>query len=98
MDVKQAVRTAKQYVAELFADEKPDNIGLEEVYLDDAACQWVVTIGFSRPWDQPLNALAVFGRGDTSSSRPRSFKVVRVTDDDDGQVVSVKARPEFKAP
>ena len=30
MDVKQAVQTAKEHVAEIFADESIANIGLEE--------------------------------------------------------------------
>ena len=35
MDVKQAVRTAKEHVVELFADEPIENVGLEEVEFDE---------------------------------------------------------------
>ncbi|MBV8203134.1 MAG: hypothetical protein JOZ15_21170 [Acidobacteria bacterium] len=49
IDVKEAVRAAKTFVADILASEKVTNIGLEEVKLDDA--QWLVTLGFSRPWD-----------------------------------------------
>ena len=52
MDVKEAVRTAKDYLTDLFVDEEVVNIGLEEVVFDDATNRWSITIGFSRPWDQ----------------------------------------------
>ncbi len=50
MDVKEAVRTAKKYVAELFTDETIANGGLEEVEFNNTSNNWEVTIGFSRPW------------------------------------------------
>ena len=52
MDVKEAVRTAKEYLAELFAEETITDVGLEEVVFDDASNEWNITIGFSRPWSQ----------------------------------------------
>lgn len=51
MDVKEAVRMARKYTAELFADDGIENLGLEEVVFDDEEKAWKVTIGFSRPWD-----------------------------------------------
>jgi len=51
VDVKEAVRAAKTFVADILSAEKVTNIGLEEVRLDDD--QWLVTVGFSRPWDYP---------------------------------------------
>ncbi len=52
MDVKEAVRTAKEYLTDLYAEEEIVNVGLEEVRYDDNDDKWYVTIGFSRPWDQ----------------------------------------------
>ena len=52
MDVKEAVATAKSYVADLFAEENFSDLGLEEVSLDEQADQWVVTLGFARPWER----------------------------------------------
>jgi hypothetical protein len=52
MDVKEAVATAKSYVADLFAEENFSDLGLEEVSLDQQADQWVVTLGFARPWER----------------------------------------------
>ncbi len=90
MEVKEAVTLAKQKVLELFADEKPANIGLEEVELDDRAGQWVVTVGFSRPWDEPRYSLAALAQ---SAYPRRSYKIVRIADAS-GQVVSIKNREE----
>ena len=76
MEVKEAVRLAKEYVADLFEDEQIENVGLEEVVFDEALDSWRVTIGFSRPWDRkgPLaTALAERGAG-------RSYEMVRIGD------------------
>ncbi|MDE2823628.1 MAG: hypothetical protein OXK79_09000, partial [Chloroflexota bacterium] len=87
MDVKAAVKIAKSQVADLFADEEIEDIGLEEVELDDSSDTWIVTIGFSRPWDRKttLNvALAERRRG-------RSYKVLHI-ESTGGNVVSLKDR------
>ena len=57
MDVKEAVRMAKEYLVELFAEESISDVGLEEVKFEDPSNKWNITIGFSRPWDQK-NSLA----------------------------------------
>jgi len=53
MDVMEAIATAKQYVAEIYAEEAVTNLGLEEVEHSVQAGQWIVTLGFSRPWNTP---------------------------------------------
>ena len=88
MDVKDAVRTAKDYLAELFVDEEVVNIGLEEVWYDYESDKWHVTIGFSRPWDRKhpfAGALSEAGRPD------RSYKEICI-DDDSGNIDSLKVR------
>ena len=52
MDVKEAVRTAKEYLSDLYEGEQIMNVGLEEVVFEDRLNSWRVTIGFSRPWDR----------------------------------------------
>ena len=87
MDVKQAVRTAKEHVVELFADEPIENVGLEEVEFDELNQVWAITIGFSR------------FRGDRSDDNvivralrnQRDFKIVRI-EDETGRVQSLKHR------
>ena len=76
MDVKEAVRTAKEYLGELFADEQIMNVGLEEVKFEDPSHHWNITIGFSRPWDQKNVLATALGEGRPS----RSFKVLRIND------------------
>ena len=96
MDVKEAARTAREYITDLFADENVKHIGLEEVEFDHVAEVWNITIGFSRPWELPKDP----PKGFTSvleelkpplSSTQRSYKIVRVRDDD-GYVISVTNR------
>ncbi len=87
MNVQEAVRAAKAFVAETFAEETPTNIGLEEVEFDERGGVWRVTIGFSRPWQQ-VNGLGLTAGGFT---KPRSYKVVTVSDQD-GKVLSIKNR------
>ena len=80
MDVKEAVRTAKTYLIELFEGEQIMNVGLEEVVFDRMSKEWKITIGFSRPWNQKnvfANALGD-GRAD------RSYKVLRINNDSGG--------------
>lgn len=87
LSVRLAVEIAKRHVQEVFNDENLSNLGLEEIEFDDGKDEWVVTVGFSRPWDNPQNALAALAK----SVPLRSFKVVRINDLTQ-QVVSVKNR------
>ena len=88
MNVKEAVTTAKAYVADIFSDEQPTNIGLEEIVFDDRAGAWKITIGFSRPWNTAKNALtALTGSVDLG----RTLKVLTISNDD-GRVLSITAR------
>jgi hypothetical protein len=87
VDVKEAVRTALDYVSELFVDEDISHLGLEEVEYDEAADQWQVTVGFSRPWDYPTSSLAVLSGGINGPAR--SYKKLTIAGD---KVVSVKSR------
>ena len=94
MDVKEAVRTARKYIANLFADEGVEYVGLEEVEFDDSASVWNVTIGFYRSWDLPKPKPLLPGLEVQESPPPlkrRSYKIVRIHDRD-GQVISVMNR------
>ena len=85
MDVKEAAKLAKEYVADLFRDEGIGNVGLEEIELHGQT--WEVTVGFSRPWDQGGLATITLGQ----RGLRRSFKVIRV-DNQTRTVKSVKDR------
>ena len=86
MDVKEAVQTAKKYVAELFTDETIANIGLEEVEFNSTSNNWEVTIGFSRPWQKNSLATAL-----GNQPPARSYKLLCINDDD-GHVMSLTDR------
>lgn len=89
MDAKEAVKTAKTYVSELLAEEGLINLGLEELEYDDAQGAWSVTIGFSRPWNNPAqNALVNITGGIITK---RSYRVIKIREND-GQVISFKRR------
>ncbi|WP_411705151.1 hypothetical protein [Edaphovirga cremea] len=91
MNVKETVKIATNYIAELFANEQPFNIGLEEVTKDDINNQWEVTIGFSRPWDTPRPGFVT----NLQPQQPnRQYKVVTISDTT-GEVKSVKIREKL---
>lgn len=80
MDVKEAVRRAKAYVVDLFAEEGLEVVGLEEVEHDDILHEWRITFSMSRR-DSLASALARL---------TPSFKVVVIRDT--GEIRSVKHR------
>ena len=88
LNVKEAVSTAKAYVADIFSDEQPSNIGLEEIVFDEGKGAWKITIGFSRPWNSVKNALTTL-TGDAGVRR--TFKVLTISNDD-GEVLSITSR------
>jgi hypothetical protein len=88
MNIKEAVSRAKQHIYDLYAEETVANVGLEEVEFDDQYNKWIVTIGFSRPWDEPRNALASLAQ---SPFPRRSYKIIRISDNKDN-ILSVKNR------
>jgi hypothetical protein len=87
MNVKEAVRLAKAYVADLYEAENISNLGLEEVYAESG--DWIVTLGFSRPWDR--NAVGLAAIAQQLSAPPRSYKTVRI-DDVNGTVTALRNR------
>ena len=87
MDVREAIKSAKDYLAVLYEDEEVINVGLEEVRYDYDADKWHITIGFSRPWGSMRPSLRPKG-GD---SLERSYKEICINDSD-GVVESMKVR------
>ena len=89
MEVKEAVRTAKAHVTELFADENIREVGLEEVNFDPVNNRWKITIGFSRHWDSVHKSNLAAALADRRPAR--SYKVV-VINDETGQADSLTDR------
>lgn len=88
MDAREAILKAKAYVAEVFQDDAPRNIGLEEVRFNDSRKAWLITVGFSRSWDSSKPFASALGR---DIDLRRTYKVVRI-DDVEGSIVSVTNR------
>lgn len=84
MAPKEAIARAKSSVADLFADERIDDIRLEEIRFDDRSNRWLITVGFERPArTETLNGVSLLlGHGS------RAYKVVSISDDT-GQTVAV---------
>lgn len=85
MDIKEAVKSAKQHVVELFEGEGIYYVGLEEVKFETNSHEWLVTVGFERRWDRtpgPISAML-------DSTPKRTYKLVRI-DDENGEILALK--------
>lgn len=92
MDVVEAVSAAKRHILKVFEDEKISNLGLEEAFFDENQNVWHITLGFSRPWDNPQSALpqsALQALTQTLGELKRSYKTVEISEKDN-KVLSVK--------
>lgn len=98
MDVKEAVRKAKDHVEVMFEGENLQNVGLEEVTFNESNKRWLVTVGFSRVWKykEPTTWNETMGGGTTrpGSSGRKEYKVIEISDVD-GKTHSITIR-EFK--
>lgn len=88
MEVKEAVRIAKSYLADLYDDEGIINVGLEEVEFDEPSDTWRITLGFSHEKFTKISLVPTM-IGDRRLNR--SYKVIRVRDDN-GKVMSLTDR------
>jgi hypothetical protein len=86
MNAKEIANIAKNYITEIYSDENVTNVGLEEVDYDTPNGTWYVTIGFSRPWDEPKNVLIALA----TQIIKRTYKILRISDT--GDVLSIKNR------
>ena len=90
MIATEAVQAAKEYILELFGDEKIARVGLEELEFRSEDAMWEVTIGFQRLWqfDSPARSGTVLLPPRPNAAR--TYKTVCMRDD--GTVVSLKHR------
>lgn len=91
METKEAVAIAKNYIRYLYEDEDIKNVGLEEIAFDNSKRVWTVTVGFSRPWDEPRGLSFAYGAlANKPEYTKRTYKLVDVSDVD-GKVLDVKS-------
>jgi len=95
IDIKEAVRRAKEFAPTLFESEKISKLGLEAVERSEDGRYWLVTLGFVRP-HLKLASREVPSRSPLDeifpppeAQRGREYKVFRV-DAESGEVVGVR--------
>lgn len=88
MEVKEAVRIAKDYAKMVFEDEGMLDFGLEEVQYNVDDDTWNITVGFSRPWSSHRNAITAL------TGEPAKKRLYRVVHIEGGRPVSVMKRRE----
>ena len=93
--VKDAVKTAKEKLKELYEDDAPQALALEEIELVEEGGHklWSVTLGFHR--DKSVRALSTSGLGDlykpTAQVENRVYKTIFI-DADTGDFVKMDMR------
>lgn len=83
--VRDAVETARTFLEDLYGDEI-EAVIVEEVEQAPSGDAWLITLGFTR-----LAAYSVSAGQPSSSSAPRSYKVITV-DGNTNEVRSMKSR------
>ncbi len=90
MNDLEAIAAARSYLKQVFVDENITDISLEEI--EHVGDQWMITFGFSRPWNTPrTRAQEVLENLGAASPVRRTEKVILLHDD--GRVLSMKDRP-----
>lgn len=87
IDVKEAVRLAKVFAADLLAAEKISGLGLEAVERSADGHDWLVTLGFTKRFPSRRRQLIPVPGPD------REYKVFQV-DGESGAVVAMKVFDE----
>lgn len=93
MDARQAVNAAKLYILDMLRDEDPSNVGLEEIEFDQETNSWLVTIGFSRPWNSVRDSASLLTG---QPSVKRAYRVITINDGSE-QILSMKRRENVDA-
>lgn len=90
ISMKEAVDRAKDYAAELYADERVDSLGLEGARKSDDGARWLITLGFARPWDLVQRRRTDLFTQEQEIVPARVFKTFAI-DAESGEIVEVKA-------
>lgn len=89
MNALEAIATAKKYLSEVFREEDITAITLEET--ENLGDRWIVTLGFSRPWNTPrTRAQEVLENLGAMTALRRAQKVITILND--GAIISMKDR------
>jgi len=91
IDMKTAVRAARQFALELFETEALPNLALEEIEFDESKHQWQVTLGFDSPHKikRKITGPSLFPT--IEEEMQRKFKLFSI-DAEDGHLLSMTMR------
>lgn len=91
IDIKEAVKAARESARALFDQEPLDNLALEEVVFDDTSNQWLVTLGYDSPHKlrRRTNGPGLFPTVEEETLR--EYKIFRI-DPGDGHLISISIR------
>ncbi len=90
MSVKSAVKTAIDYVKDLYEGCNLRDLMLEEVEFSEATERWLITVGFSLP-ETKEETQSLITPSKTSRALSRRYKVINI-DAATGKPVSMKIR------
>lgn len=92
IDMKTAVRAARQFAVDLYESEPLPNLALEEIDFNESSHQWQVTLGFDSPHKikRKTNGPSLFPTIEEESQR--EYKQFNI-DAEDGHLVSMTMRP-----
>jgi len=86
----EAIQIAKAYVLDVYADNPPRDLRLEEIERSEDDRDWIITLGY-QSFDYDPNRRALNMLFPTDLRVPRDLKVVRVNATS-GEVYSMKTR------
>ncbi len=90
VDVKHAVKIAREQAQQLFENTALNNLALEEVEFDDTLNQWLITLGYDSPCIiRRKTGPSMFQT--VEEERKREYKVFRI-DGHKGNFISMKIR------
>jgi len=87
IDVKDSIKKAKNFIIDMYSDEKISQLMLEEVDISDDKKFWLITLGFNIK--KPIINLMDTISG--NQEKIRVYKIIKI-DSLSGDVISMKIR------
>lgn len=92
MEVREAVKIARDYVTHVYGDEDIREVGLDEVSFNHSEDVWEITIGFHRLRKSSLVDTALGSLANSYAvAKEREYKAIRIKDSN-GEVKSMAIR------
>lgn len=88
LDMKAAVKTAREQAAQLFAEESLPNLALEEIEFDEEKQHWLVTLGYDSPNRVKRKTTGPSLFPTVEEETQRKYKIFRI-DANDGHLIAM---------